>query len=254
MRRRCSCWSAISTAPLLAGEQPIGEPRGDGLAFTANVPVAPGGYVPRVAVIDGAGRIGSVDHRIDAHRTAIGGSPRPTRCCCGCPRRVAARPASRSTRSRQDERLAMQIDLDGDRAQLEATEVDFEVATTPDGPPIVKTSATLANNRRGSVMAQGVSEMRMLPPGAYFARAKVRGNGGLSARSGARSRSRRPRPTTVVAGGPAQTRASSATWRRGPPLGWSRPCRLLPSITSHRRRCSAHSSTASPRAPMRLRR
>ena len=54
---------------LLAGEQPIGEPRGDGLAFTANVPVAPGGYVIRVALIDGAGRVGSVDHRVEARRS-----------------------------------------------------------------------------------------------------------------------------------------------------------------------------------------
>ena len=39
--------------------------RGDGLTFSANVPLAPGSYIIRIAVIDGTGRVGSVDHRVD---------------------------------------------------------------------------------------------------------------------------------------------------------------------------------------------
>ena len=102
-KRRCRSWSAISTASsVLAGEQPVGEPRGDGLVFTANVPVAPGSYVVRVAVIDGAGRVGSVDHRIDAHR-AVARRHRldRRRCCCACRRAGRGEPASRSTPSRR---------------------------------------------------------------------------------------------------------------------------------------------------------
>ena len=194
----------INGVRVLAGEQPVGEPRGDNLVFTANVPVAPGTYVARVAVIDGAGRIGSVDHRIDAHRAVIGGIASTD------PLLLRVPPAGRGeTRVAldtvtQDERLAIQIDLDGERALLEATTVDFDVATTPDGPPLVKASGNLVSNRTGSVMAQGVSEMRMLPPGAYFARAHVRNNGDLIGEM------RRPftlkaaaLDTTVVAGGPA---------------------------------------------------
>jgi VWFA-related protein len=189
---------------VLAGEQPVGEPRGDNLVFTANVPVAPGTYVARVAVIDGAGRIGSVDHRIEAHRAVIGGIASTD------PLLLRVPPAGRGeTRVAldtvtQDERLAIQIDLDGERTALEATTVDFDVAATPDGPAVVKASGQLVSNRTGSVVAQGVSEMRMLPPGTYFARAHVRNNGDLVGEM------RRPftlKPasldTTVVAGGPA---------------------------------------------------
>jgi VWFA-related protein len=169
----------INGVRVLAGEQPVGEPRGDNLVFTANVPVAPGTYVARIAVIDGAGRIGSVDHRIDAHRAVIGGIASTD------PLLLRVPPAGRGeTRIAldtvtQDERLAIQIDLDGERALLEATTVDFDVAATADGPAVVKASGNLVNNRTGSVLAQGVSEMRMLPPGAYFARAHVRSNGDL---------------------------------------------------------------------------
>jgi VWFA-related protein len=158
---------------LLAGEQPIGEPRGDGLAFTANVPVAPGGYVLRVAVIDGAGRVGSVDHRIDAHRMALGPLTASAPLLLRVPAPGRGEPRLAVDTVRQDERLAVQIDLDGDRAQLQNTEVDFEIATSADGPSLVHTSATLASNRSGSMLAQGVSDMRVLPPGSYFARAKV---------------------------------------------------------------------------------
>ena len=194
----------INGVRVLAGEQPVGEPRGDNLAFTANVPVAPGTYVARVAVIDGAGRIGSVDHRIEAHRPVIGGIATTD------PLLLRVPPAGRGeTRVAldtvtQDERLAIQIDLDGERAALETTTVDFDVATTPDGPAVVKASGNLVSSRTGSVIAQGVSEMRMLPPGTYFARAHVRNNGDLVGEM------RRPftlKPasldTTVVAGGPA---------------------------------------------------
>ena len=194
----------VNGVRVLAGEQPVGEPRGDNLVFTANVPVAPGTYVARIAVIDGAGRIGSVDHRIDAHRAVIGGIASTD------PLLLRVPPAGRGeTRVAldtvtQDERLAIQIDLDGERALLEATTVDFDVAATADGPAVVKASGNLVNNRTGSVLAQGVSEMRMLPPGAYFARAHVRSNGDLVGEM------RRPftlkaasLDATVVAGGPA---------------------------------------------------
>ena len=239
----------INGVRVLAGEQPVGEPRGDNLVFTANVPVAPGTYVARVAVIDGAGRIGSVDHRIDAHRAVIGGIASTD------PLLLRVPPAGRGeTRVAldtvtQDERLAIQIDLDGERALLEATTVDFDVATTPDGPPLVKASGNLVSNRTGSVVAQGVSEMRMLPPGAYFARAHVRNNGDLVGEmrrpftlkaASTRRNGRRRRPG-------CRTRASSATWRHAPRLGSSPRSRASPSTTCSRPRCSVRSSTASPR-------
>jgi VWFA-related protein len=163
---------------VLAGEQAVGEPRGDGLAFTANVPVAPGTYVARVAVIDGTGRVGSVDHRIDAQRARVGGlaSTEPLLLRVPPAGRGETRVALDSVT--QDERLAIQVDLDGESGLLDATVVEFDVASSADGPPVVKAAGTRVSNRTGTVLAQGVSEMRMLPPGAYYARAHVRNSNG----------------------------------------------------------------------------
>jgi tetratricopeptide (TPR) repeat protein len=159
---------------ILAGEQPIGEPRGDGLAFTANVPVAPGSYVVRVAVIDGAGHVGSVDHRIDARPVALGAVTANGPLLVRVPASGRGDPRIALDTVRQDERLALQLDLDGDRGRLEKADVQFEIAATADGPSLVNASATLVNGRTGTVLAQGVSDMRLLPAGNYIARAKVK--------------------------------------------------------------------------------
>ena len=77
----------------------------------------------------------------------------------------------------QDERLAIQIDLDGDRSRLDTTTVEFDVASSADGPALLHSNATMVVGRSGTVLAQGVSDMRMLPPGSYFARARVKNDG-----------------------------------------------------------------------------
>ena len=190
---------------LLAGEQPIGEPRGDGLAFTANVPVTPGGYVIRVAIIDGAGRIGSVDHRVEARRSALGTMTASGPILLRLPAPGRGEPRLAVDTVRQDERLAVQIDLDGEREQVQAAEVDFEIAATPEGPPLVHASAAMADNRGGSRLAQGVSDMRVLPPGNYFARARVKAGSaviGEVRRPFVLKESTLP-PDTVVGGGAA---------------------------------------------------
>ena len=75
---------------------------------------------------------------------------------------------------RQDERLALEIDLEGDKGRLEATSVEFEIAATADGAALLHTAAALSPGpREGSMLAQGVADMRLLPPGAYVVRAKV---------------------------------------------------------------------------------
>jgi hypothetical protein len=159
---------------LLAGEQPIGQPRGDGLSFTANVPVAPGGYVLRVALIDGAGRVGSVDHRVDARRLTLGTMTASGPVLLRLPAPGRGEPRLAVDTVSQDERLAVQIDLDGGQNEIKNAEVDFEIAKSADGPSLVHAPATMATIRAGSVLAQGVSDMRVLPPGSYVARAKVK--------------------------------------------------------------------------------
>ncbi len=62
--------------------------------------------------------------------------------------------------------------LDGEGAA--GTEVVFEVAATADGPALLKANGSVsAGSREGSALAHGVTEMRVLPPGEYVARARV---------------------------------------------------------------------------------
>ena len=160
---------------VLAGEHPLGQPKGDGLSFTTNIPLAPGTYVIRVAVIDGTGRVGSVDHRTDARPATLGSITASGPLLVRVPRTTQADPSIALDRVRQDERLALQVDLDGDSSRLTNAEVLFEVATTADGPSLVNAPASLSPGRGSSVMAQGVlADLRVLPPGTYIARAKVK--------------------------------------------------------------------------------
>jgi tetratricopeptide (TPR) repeat protein len=76
---------------------------------------------------------------------------------------------------RQDERLAIQVDLEGERDRLTTAGVLFEIASAADeGPALVQTAAVMSRgSREGSMLAQAVADMRILPPGRYTARAKV---------------------------------------------------------------------------------
>ena len=187
---------------VLAGEQPIGEPRGDGLSFTANVGVTPGSYVARVAVIDGAGRVGSVDHRVDARRAPLGSMSSAGPLLLRVPPPGRGEPSIALDTVSQDERLAVQIDLSGDTAQLQQTTVDFEVASSADGPPLLHSAGTLVSNKTGSILAQGVNDMRELPPGAYVARARVK--------SGSEVIGEMRRPFTLKAASLSNTVAAAA--------------------------------------------
>ena len=164
---------------ILEGEQPIGEPTGEGLAFSANLPLAPGTYVVRVAVMDGTGRVGSVDHRADVQQVALGSMFATGPLLVRAPRAPDAVPRIAVNAVQQDERLAMQIDLEGEASQLATTEVTFEIAATADGPSLITAVAGLSPDGRGSfVLAQAVTDVRILPPGTYVVRAKVKSAGG----------------------------------------------------------------------------
>jgi tetratricopeptide (TPR) repeat protein len=78
----------------------------------------------------------------------------------------------------QDERLALELNLEGPQARLAAAEVVFEIASAGDGPALMQSPAALSpGSREGYVVAHGVTEMRLLPPGSYVARAKVKSGG-----------------------------------------------------------------------------
>jgi VWFA-related protein len=164
----------VDGSEVLSGEQPLGEPHGDGLSFSANIPVPPGSYIARIAVIDGAGRVGSVDHRVDAHHVPLGPLSATGPLLVRVPRGDGTEPRLALDGVRQDERLALQVDLQGDGDRLANTQVVFEIAATPGAPPLIDTVAELSPGPRGgSMLAQALADLRVLPPGPYVARAKV---------------------------------------------------------------------------------
>jgi VWFA-related protein len=157
-----------------SGEQPLGEVSESRLPFSTNVNVAPGSYVVRLAVMDSAGHVGSVDHRVEARRLALGPLSASGPMLVRVPARREQRPRLAIDTVQQDERLALQMDLEGDQGFLSGTKVVFEIAATADGPALVTIDGEPAptTNER-SLTAQAVADVRVLPPGAYVARAKV---------------------------------------------------------------------------------
>ena len=159
---------------VLAGEQPIGDATGDVLPFSTSLAVAPGSYIVRIAVMDGAGRVGSVDHRIEARGVPIGTLSATGPLLVRVPSGPDAETRFALDSVRQDERLALEVDFEGDKSSGASAEVVFEIAATAEGPALVQTAAALSpGSREGSLVAQGVADMRLLPPGDYVARAKI---------------------------------------------------------------------------------
>jgi N-acyl-D-aspartate/D-glutamate deacylase len=56
----------------MSEEQFLGHAVGEHLPFSVDVPARPGHYALRLAVMDAAGRVGSVDHRADVGRVSMG--------------------------------------------------------------------------------------------------------------------------------------------------------------------------------------
>jgi VWFA-related protein len=164
---------------LLSGEQPLGVPTDEGLRFSANVAVPPGSYIVRVAVMDSRGRVGSVDHRVDVQPVSLGAlsatGPMLVRVPIG---EGSAAPHFALDTVGQDERLALEVSLEGDSSHLATTDVVFEIAERAEGPALVTTAAVLSQQRSGSLVAQGVADVRVLPPGDYVVRARVASGSG----------------------------------------------------------------------------
>jgi VWFA-related protein len=158
-----------------SGEQPLGDVTADSLRFSSTVPVAPGSYIVRLAIMDSAGHVGSVDHRVEARRVALGPLTASGPMLVRVPGQRESEPRLALDSVRQDERLALQIDLQGESSQMAGVQVAFEIAATSDGPALVTTDSEPANGSNDRLlMAQGLADVRVLPPGDYIARARVR--------------------------------------------------------------------------------
>lgn len=163
---------------VLSGEPPVSHATAEGLEFAMNVPVPPGSYVVRVGVMDSAGHVGSVEHRVDVRRTAVGGMTAAGPVLVRVPGKAGGEPRIALGAAAQDERLALEIALEGDSELAAQAAVVFEIAGTLDGPVLIHAPATLSRAAsEGAYMAQALADLRVLPPGDYVARAKVTSGG-----------------------------------------------------------------------------
>jgi hypothetical protein len=158
---------------VLAGSQPVRDATASGLPFATHMSVAPGQYIVRAAVMDSTGRVGSVEHRVDARRVPIGPLSGTGPVLVRVPSRATSDPQLALDSVRQDERLALEISLDGERTAVGAADVVFEIANTADGPSLVRSAASMSRDPGGLLLAHAVADMRVLPPGEYIARAKI---------------------------------------------------------------------------------
>ncbi len=158
---------------IAGGDVPLTHSNESTLPFSTNVSVAPGTYIARVAAIDSGGRVGSVDHRADAREVQLGPVSATGPVLVRVPRNDGT-PYLALDSVRQDERLALELDLEGDATRLESMDVEFDIAATVDGPALLRPTAAISRtSRQGSALAQSVADMRVLPAGTYFVRAKV---------------------------------------------------------------------------------
>lgn len=161
-----------------SAEPPVGQPTDDGLVFSTRFPLPPGSYVVRVAMMDGTGRTGSVDHRVDVRQESLGDIQATGPILVRVPTDPQRRPSLALSDTRQDEKLAMQVHLRGEESRLANPDVTFEIAGSADGPALVEAAADVSSRSPGGwVVGQAVADLRVLPPGPYVVRARVTADG-----------------------------------------------------------------------------
>jgi hypothetical protein len=157
-----------------SGEMPLPPASGGTRPFSTNIAVPQGSYVVRLGVIDSAGRVGSVDHRADVRDVPLGPLSATGPLIVRVPGAREGEPRLLLDGARQNERLALEVDLEGDGERLETAAVEFEIAAGADGPPLLRVPAALSPGPRpSSRIAQAMADVRVLPPGDYVVRAKV---------------------------------------------------------------------------------
>jgi VWFA-related protein len=166
--------SDLDGKKVAGGELSLAHARGETMPFSTNVSVPPGNYIVRLGVMDSGGHVGSVDHRVEVRDVPLGTLNATGPVLVRVPHAAEGDAGLALDGARQDERLAMEIDLEGDKGRLEGLGVEFEIAATDDGPRLVHATAALSpGSRENTMVAQGVADMRVLPPGEYVVRAKV---------------------------------------------------------------------------------
>jgi VWFA-related protein len=166
--------------PVAGGKQSLGEAAGEEFPFATSLSVEPGLYTIRAAIMDAAGTVGSVHHPVDARRISIGPLTAGGIMLVRVPKQPGDETRLILDNVRQDEKLAMQLDLEGDPDQVSTASVVFEVRQSPSTPPLITTEATRMSGG-GPALAQAVTDVRLLPAGRYIARARVTSHDGVVA-------------------------------------------------------------------------
>ena len=167
--------SDIDGKRIAGGELPISHRNEETMPFATNIGVPRGSYIVRVAVMDSAGRTGSVDHKVDVLDARFGAVSARGPVFLRVPAGAASVPYLAIDRVTQNERLALEVDLEGEISGTDGTNVEFEISSTDEGPALVRTGAAISRgSREGSFVAQGMADMRVLPAGSYVVRAKIK--------------------------------------------------------------------------------
>lgn len=170
--------SDLDGKKVTAGEISLAHARGATLPFSTHVSVPTGSFIVRVGVMDSGGRVGSVDHRVEVRDVPLGTITATGPVLVRVPAGTEGDARLALDGARQDERLAIEVNLEGEKGGLDDLGVDFEIAASDDGPRLVHAAAAISpGTRENSKLAQGVADMRVLPPGPYVLRAKVTSGG-----------------------------------------------------------------------------
>ena len=143
------------------------------LVYDGTLLVDPGDYVLKLAVVDGEGRVGSIEHNV---RAALGkAGPLTTGDLVIGTRSRAARTLRLPTDVRVSGRAFSFIELYAERDRdLTAASVTIEVAETDDGPALVSNLAPFTSvDTAGQRQALTELDVGVLPPGRYVARARI---------------------------------------------------------------------------------
>lgn len=148
-----------------------------------SVPLDPGEYTLRLAVVDDTGRSGSVHHSINARLNRIAGNLNASDLIL-VPQPPAAgeMPRPRPTNVIDSETVTAMIELTGsDQALLGRTKVTLQVSDAENGNALVNVEARQA--QRGNARAFAATmRLGVLPPGEYIARAIIAPPGAAESR------------------------------------------------------------------------
>jgi VWFA-related protein len=170
--------SDVGGKEVTAGQRQIAYDGDEAMFFAANVAVPPGDYIVRVGVIDSAGRVGSADHRVHVRGAPLGAFTATGPVLTRVPSGGAGEPRLVVDGVGRDERLVLEVGIEGEPQRIEDAEVQFEIAAAGGGPALLQAPATLSNgSRTATFAAQAVAQMRVLPPGPYLVRARVTAGG-----------------------------------------------------------------------------